>query len=212
MPDRSCDDVLPMDAGGVNETKELRFSIASMMCATGTVAVLLTYLKLFEPDEFMIGLRVIGTATLLGGLLGIPYRRIPEAAFWSLLGAATAFLCGIGQPVAHPSFLWAWPLTGAITATSAVMLDRRSLATRMTIGSIIALLVLVLGTLLMNGDPLAAWQEIACGPLAGAIMVGVVWLLEAVRNGKSYSRATMVFVLTLGVVAGNVFGRWAGLL
>ena len=148
----------------------------------------------------------------MGGILaGCYWHRIYETTLWSALGAMTAFLCAVGEPLTDHTFTYAWPIVGAATAASAVLLEKWPLWKRMLVGSSIAT-----GTLAMFS--LAAWSrggvstlfEVACGPLAGAIMVGVVWMLEVVRTWKGYSQATMIFVLTLGVVSGNVFGRWIG--
>ena len=43
-----------MNAALKNPYLDLQFSIGSIMCTTGTFAVLLTYLKTFAPNEFLV--------------------------------------------------------------------------------------------------------------------------------------------------------------
>lgn len=189
----------------------LRFSIGSILWTTGTVAVLLTYLKLFEPHELVAGTIVIGMLTLVGAIGGSLSNRFSEVAYCSMLGATTAFLCAVGEPLAHDSFQYAWPMVGAFTAASAILLDRYPLGARMAWGAAIGFAVLTLWSLVsIRLGATNAWTEVVRGPIAGAIMVGVVWVLETLRSWRSYSRSKLVFVLTIGVVGGNVFGRWAG--
>ena len=189
----------------------LRFSIGSILWTTGTVAVLLTYLKLFEPHELVAGTIVIGMLTLVGAIGGSLSNRFSEVAYCSMLGAMTAFVCAVGEPLAHDSFQYAWPMVGAFTAASAILLDRYPLGARMAWGAAIGFAVLTLWSLVsIRLGATNAWTEVVCGPIAGAIMVGVVWVLETLRSWRSYSRSKLVFVLTIGVVGGNVFGRWAG--
>lgn len=200
-----------MNAALRNPYLDLQFSIGSIMCTTGTFAVLLTYLKAFAPDDFLAGVQIVGVIALAGALAGCYLHRIFEATLWSALGAMTAFLCAVGEPLTDHTFTYAWPLVGAATSVCAITLDKWPLAKRMSIGAAIATGILAVFSL-------AAWSrggvstlfEVACGPLAGAIMVGVVWMLEVVRTWKGYSQATMIFVLTMGVVSGNIFGRWIG--
>ena len=190
-----------------------RFSIASVMYMTATCAILLTYLKFFEPAEFMLGLTVMICVLVGGAVLGSVFQRTTEASFWSLLGAMTAFLCAIGEPLTHDAFQIAWPLVGALAAASAVLFDQQRLFTRMVIGAVIG--VVVLGVFSLIPSQMGAsnvWIEVVCGPVAGAIMVGVVWVLEALRRRGCYPRSGLILALTAGVIGGNVFGRWVGLL
>ncbi len=194
-----------------NPNLDLQFSIGSIMCTTGTFAVLLTYLRAFAPEEFLMGLLMVFLVAILGGVAGCFWHRVYEATLWSSLGALTAFLCAVGEPLTHNAFNYAWPLVGAATAASAILLDDRALGVRMAIGASIA--TVILAAFAVGAWSLGAantWMEVVCGPIAGAIMVAVVWMLEAVRVWRSYSRATMIFTLTLGVVGGNLFGRWIG--
>ena len=183
------------------------------MCWTVSLGILVTYMKLHETHEFLMGLSVVATVSATGIGLGLWFGRISEAMFWSVLGALTAFLCAVGEPLTHPSFQYAWPMVGALTAATAVMLDRHSLLTRMIVGAVLGSLVLGLFSLLPRGvHPRQAWIEIACGPVAGAIMVGVVWILETLRSWRNYSRSMLTMALTIGVIGGNAFGRYLGLL
>lgn len=194
-------------------TIDLRFSIASVMCTTGTFAVLLTYLKLFEPTEFLMGLKVVLAVSVVGILLGAYFNRMLDAAYWSVLGAMTAFLCAVGEPLTHESFQYAWPLVGALTAAIAVLMDKHPLFLRMGVGASIGLLVLgAFAFLPPHSGAANMWMEVVCGPVAGAIMVGVVWVLEKLRTWRGYSRSVLVFSLATGVIGGNVFGRWLDLL
>ena len=118
------------------------FSIASLMYTTATLAILLTYLKLFEPTEFLFGLTMMICVLVSGGILGACFQRATEAAFWSVLGAMTAFLCAVGEPLTHEAFHFAWPLVGAFAAASAVLFDQQRLPSRMMIGAVIGALVL----------------------------------------------------------------------
>ena len=189
----------------------LRFSIGSVLWTTGTIAVLLTYLKLFEPRELLAGTIAIGVLTLMGAIVGSMSNRLSEVAYCSMLGAITAFLCAVGEPLTHESFQYAWPMVGAFTAASAILLDRYPLGARMAWGAVIGFAALAFWSLLsIRLGATNAWIEVACGPVAGAIMVGVVWVLETLRSWRGYSRSKLVFALTIGVVGGNIFGRWAG--
>ena len=196
-----------------NRELELRFSIASILCTTGTLAVLLTYLKFFRPEEFLMGLTIVGSVTCVGFVCVLWNRRAYEIALWSMLGAMTAYLCSVGEPLTHRSFHYAWQLVGAATAAIAVSLERYSLLARMTMGAALAVLILVaFSAVASNHGVMNTWMEVACGPLAGAIMVGVVWVIEKLRTWRNYSRAVLIFLLTTGVIGGNIFGRWVGLL
>ena len=190
---------------------DYQFSIGSVMCTTGTFAVLLTYLKTFATDDFLAGLWIVGGIAFLGCICGCIWQRALEMTLWATLGAMTAFLCAVGEPLPDQTFSFAWPLVGATTATSAILLEKEPLWRRMCAGAFVALGIMgAFSIAALSRGGVSGWQEVACGPLAGAIMVGVVWLLEVVRQWNGYSHATMVFVLTLGVVSGNVFGRWIG--
>lgn len=192
---------------------ELRFNIASIMSTTGTLAVLLTYLKFFRPDEFLMGLSIVCAIAVLGCICVLWNQRVFEIVLWSTLGAMTAYLCSVGEPLTHRSFHYAWPIVGAVTAGLAVSHDRYSLLVRMLFGSVVAVAILgVFATVAANLGVMNTWMEVACGPLAGAIMVGVVWVVEKLRTWRNYSRAVLIFLLTTGVIGGNVFGRWLGLL
>ena len=192
---------------------ELRFSIASIMSTTGTVAVLLTYLKFFRPDEFLMGLLIVGVVTIFGFMCVLWNRRAFDVALWSMLGAMTAYLCSVGEPLTHRSFHYAWPIVGAFTAALAVSLDRYPLLIGMLLGSALAVIILgMFATVAANRGVMNTWMEVACGPLAGAIMVGVVWVVDKLRTWRNYSRAVLIFSLTTGVIGGNLFGRWVGLL
>ena len=204
---KNGDDSRSMDSNLTS--RGLRFSIASIMCTTGTFAVLLTYLKLYQPAEFLKGLGIVVAVGVAGVVPGIYFRRGFEVAYWSVLGAMTAFLCAVGQPLAHESFQYAWPLVGASTAVTAVLLDSLRLSARMLLGAAIGLTVLAVFSLMPTGAA-NPWTEVVCGPVAGAIMVGVVWVLETLRIWRSYSRSVLVFALAVGVIGGNVVGRWAG--
>lgn len=187
----------------------IRFGIGSVMCTTASIAILLTYVKLFEPNEFLMGLTTVLFVSLMGVALGAFFHRTADAAFWSVMGAMTAFLCAVGEPLTHESFQYAWPMVGALAAATTILLDRFPLTLRMVVGACIGCVVLGLFSLLPS--PLAAssaWIEVACGPIAGVIMVGVVWILETVRVWRNYSRSMMVLALAIGVIGGNVFGRW----
>ena len=200
-----------MNAALRNPNLEWQFSIGSIMCTTGTFAVLLTYLKTFAPTEFLAGVQIIAFIALLGAVAGCFWHRIYETTLWASLGAMTAFLCAAGEPTTHESFVYGWPLVGAATAASAILFERKSLWHRMLVGASLAFAILATFSMVAwYHGAVNTWFEVACGPLAGAIMVGVVWMLEAVRTWKGYTQATMIFTLTLGVVGGNVFGRWLG--
>ena len=193
------------------QSPELRFSIASIMFTTGTFAVLLTYLKLFEPAEFFMGLKTVGLVTLIGIAAGAYFDRVWDVALWSSLGAMTAFLCGVGEPLTHESFQYAWPLVGALTAASAILFDRLPVWHRMAIGAFIGFTVLaVFAVAASQMGVMNTWMEVVCGPVAGAIMVGVVWVLEKLRTWRGISRSVLIFSLAVGVIGGNVFGRWIG--
>ena len=200
-----------MNSAMKDSSPDLQFSIGSIMGITGTFAVLLTYLKAFSPEVFVMGLLMVAILATLGGVAGCFWQRASEAALWSALGALTAFLCAVGEPLTHYAFNYAWPLVGAATAASAILFDQRSLGQCMAIGA--GLATLILATFAFGAWTMGAantWMEVVCGPIAGAIMVAVVWMLEAVRVWRGYSRSTMIFTLTLGVVGGNLFGRWIG--
>lgn len=200
-----------MNSTSAPQTPDLRFSIASIMCTTGTFSVLLTYLRIFEQQEFLMGLKIVGLVTLVGIAAGAYFHRVWDAALWSALGAMTAFLCAVGQPLTHESFQYAWPLVGALTAASAVLLDRYPLWRRMLIGGGIGFSVLALFSLAASTmGVMNTWMEVVCGPVAGAIMVGVVWVLEKLRTWRGYSRSILIFSLATGVIGGNVFGQWLG--
>lgn len=190
-----------------------QFSIASLLCTMGTLAVLLTYLKVFEPDEFIMGLQVVILMSLVGFAIGAFFERGLQTAYLAVLGAMTAFLCAVGEPLTHELFQYAWPCVGALTAASTIVLDRYGLVPRMLVGALIGGTVLALFSWLPSQfGATNTWIEVACGPVAGAIMVGVVWILETLRTWRSYSRAGLIFALTVGVIGGNVVGRFAGLL
>lgn len=200
-----------MNAALRNPNLDWQFSIGSIMCTTGTFAVLLTYLKTFAPTEFLAGVQIIALVAIASGVVGLYWHRTYETALWASLGAMTAFLCAVGEPLTHFSFNYAWPIVGATTATSAILLEKKSLWYRMLIGACLAVGILAAFSMAAwTTGAINTWFEVACGPLAGAIMVGVVWMLETVRQWKGYTQATMIFTLTLGVVGGNVFGRWIG--
>lgn len=200
-----------MNAALKNPYLDLQFSIGSIMCTTGTFAVLLTYLKKFAPDEFLAGVQIVGAIALAGVLVGSYWQRVFETTLWAALGAMTAFLCAVGEPLTDHTFTYAWPIVGAATAVSAILFEKWPLWKRMMSGAILATSVLAIFSFVAwSRGGVSTLFEVACGPLAGAIMVGVVWMLEMVRTWKGYSQATMVFVLTMGVVSGNVFGRWLG--
>ena len=190
-----------------------QFSIGSIMCTTGTFAVLLTYLKTFPVSDFLLGVQIVVAVALAGAVAGCFSKRILETSLWAALGAMTAYLCAVGEPLAHRSFSYGWAIVGATTAVSAIWLETYSLWRRMLVGACLAFAILaIFSTVAWLRGSINTWPEVACGPLAGAIMVGVVWMLEMIRTWKGYSQATMIFTLTLGVVSGNVFARWIGLL
>lgn len=190
-----------------------QFNIGSILCVMGTVAVMLSYVQQLHPEEFLKGIQVVCLVSVVGLIAGTLTQRTGEAWFWSVVGAMSAFLCAVGEPLTHELFQYAWPLVGAATAASAVLLDRYSLASRMVVGALLGAAILGLFAFLPSrAGATNAWTEVACGPVAGAIMVGLVWVLETLRVWRHYSRSVLILSLAAGVVGGNVFGRWIGVL
>ena len=193
------------------KSHEIRYSLASIICNTGSFAVVLSYIRRFEPQELFTGFLIVCGAAVGGCLLGSYFYRTSETAFWSALGAATAFMCAVGEPLTHELFVYAWPLVGACAAASAILLDRYHLLPRMAVGSVIGIVLLWACSYLPSQlGSSYAWIEVLCGSVAGAIMVGVVWIFETSRSWLSYSRSFLSFALVMSVVGGNVAGRWIG--
>ena len=181
------------------------------MATTGTVAVLLSYLKTFEPRHFVSGVLVVAIILALGASWVLVYRGRWRVVYWALLGAITAFLCAVGEPLTHESFHYAWPVVGACCAGSTILLEKYPLGLRMACGAFIGFAVLAIWSAYpIRLGVMNTWMEVVCGPVAGAIMVGVVWVLETLREWRRYSLSVLVLVLCVGVVGGNVFGRWIG--
>ena len=188
-----------------------RFSIGSAMCFTATIAALVAYSKRFEFRELNNAILVIIVVSLATALPCSFLARKREALLWSFVGAATASLCALGEPLTHEWFQVAWPTVGAMAAASSVLLDRYPLPTRMMVGALLGfVLLLVFSQFPSTMDSPFTWIEIGCAPVTAMIMVGIVWVIENMQESLGSSRSVLMFGLTASVTGGNIVARYVG--
>ncbi len=105
----------PSTPEAVAEQKPLQFDMQSLLWLTVTVSIALMYLRPYGQQAMLEAASVIALAAVSRVVVGTMQGRIGDVLYWSVLGAAFAFISTVTGHLAHWTTPYAWAGVGIVT-------------------------------------------------------------------------------------------------
>lgn len=182
-----------------------QFGINAIFWATFVAALALGYLRQFgSPNLIVSGAIVVATAAIVGSLLGWPVHRVGDAAYWSVVIAAAAFLSVAGDSAASAPFRYAWSSVGILAGAACGAVAPRRLLQRVCFGAIAGGGGMLIGSMAMAVHDLEWVFDLICAPIIGGL-VGVLieWIMWLERQSYTPRYVTASWLLC-AVIGGNL--------
>jgi hypothetical protein len=186
-----------------------QFGISAMLWTTFAVALALGHMRQFaSPAMFASAAIVMGTAVIVGGLIGWPAGRMGDAAYWSVVIAAAAFLSVAREPSAAPLFRYAWSVVGIMSGAACGTVAPGRLCSRIFFGAVAGGVGMGVCSIAMPIRDVEWLFDLICAPVVGglvAVLIEVILWLERQRYSPRYITASW---LLCAVIAGNLLVPW----
>ena len=173
-----------------------------------SIGVTLAYLRIFHISESVMGLAAVAIGLFVGSSAGIAYGRVGSSTYWALVGALSAFLCAVGQPIYHPSFLFGWMLVGASAGAISAVLGPSKPLRSILIASLAGVGILSGFVFGFVGLVAEALLEVACAGIAGGLLSAVVQVTYWLERRGDLPRYVSTTGLLLAVIVGNLVARF----
>lgn len=182
-----------------------QFGISALLWATFVVALALGYLRQFNsPTVFISALIVMTTSVVIGVLIGWPVKRIGDAAYWSVVITAAAFLSVAGESSAPPIFRYAWSTVGMFAGAACGAVASGQLVRRMFFGALAGGGGMLVCSTQMPVHDLEWIFDLTCAPIIGGLVAVLIELILWLERQSYTPRYVTASWLLCAVIIGNL--------
>ncbi len=186
-----------------------QFTIRSLLWLMVTLGMVLAFVPPANERLLPIALGASLAGILLATLVGLPYGRVSDAIFWSLLSGSMAAICIAGQPnvsTIGTVQMLGWPLVGAMAGAFAGGLPTGRLRTKLI--PCLAAGALPLVALTSLRPSLEHWGDVALAAIVSVFLALLSELFTWARARFHTSYGAWAASLVLAVILGNWGAVW----
>ena len=185
-----------------------QFGIVALFWTTFLVGLGIAYLQRLNSQEILIGGGIaIGLAVVIGFLIGVITKRLPDAVFWATLVAAFAYISVATDPNYDQLHRIVWAIVGALTGAIASTVFTNRPTVNAVINSLAALICFGIYWLVTRNSSVDFAIDLFVAPVIGVavtIFVRMLMWLESQKNMPRYVTATWLLIV---VILANYFSR-----
>lgn len=188
--------------------RPMQFDMQSLFWLMVTSGIALVQLRPAGQQAVVEAAAVIAIAAALGVIIGTMQNRIGPLVYWSVLGAAFAFISTATVHLAHWTTPYAWAGLGMITGCAVASFVQSRWWHCMLAGGLAAAVVMGLYTAFL-GRLTGQWEwfDLACSAPIGAGFGLLAALLSRLHRHSALRYDATATALMAAIVAGNYLSR-----
>ncbi len=196
------------DPVDVAQRPRMQFDVQSLLWLTATIGLALMYIRPAGQRTVVAAAIVIAIAALVGLVLGSIRGKTSDIVYWSVLGAAFAFVSTATARLAHWTTPFAWAGVGIVTGCAVASCSGSRWLRCILVGAFSAAVTMgVYAGFLYHFTGRFDWFDLAsCVPI-GALFALLVMVLRQVHQHSMLRYDATATLLMAAIVAGNYLSR-----
>ncbi len=185
-----------------------QFDLQSLLWLTVTICIALMYLRPFGQRAVLEAAGVIAVAAAAGLVVGTMRGAVGDVLYWSVLGAAFAFISTVTGRLVHWTTPYAWAGVGIATGCAVGSCRESHWLRTLATGGISAGLVMGIYTaFLVRATGELDWFDLASSGPIGIFFGLLVVILHQVQRRSMLRYDATATLLMAAIVAGNYLSR-----